>query len=113
MKNKRRCKQVVVAVAVLISLTGATLVSAKPNNGVDARAKVNSREFKILLKPELFVNLKDGFSKVSDIAIKTADETGAELVSLGVGQPIPLMAFTSKRDATTRTNQTTGRVENS
>ncbi len=64
-------------IATLAIMLTSTYTFAK--NSSDARSKVNSREFKVLLTPELFNDLKGGFNKITEIALQTADETGSNL----------------------------------
>jgi hypothetical protein len=78
MKSSDRIKillLLVVALMSIIAFSGAHVYSQQE----DPRSRVDSRELKILLKPELFANKNDGFEKILVQAKETANELGIKL----------------------------------
>ena len=64
--------------AVLLAMIVAFQFSATAGQK-DARSAVDRREFKFLLKPELFQNPKEGYKKITSIALEAAQEAGVKL----------------------------------
>ncbi len=60
-------------------LTIFALVMGLPQLQAAKLTKLNSREYKILLKPELFVNRQEAYKKVWEIAKSLADSLGIEV----------------------------------
>ncbi len=79
MESSRRGGKTIMFFLILVS--GMCVYHAYVNaENADPRSMVNSREFKILLKPELFINRNDGFEKVLICAKEAANELGVKLL---------------------------------